>query len=99
MNYSGIVVICKPEQMSGVAGRLAALPGVEVHHQDVSQGKIIVVQEAESVDAEMAGVKRIKRVAGVILADMMYHYFEDDPGILEGLAARAGENTTAAVPD
>jgi nitrate reductase NapD len=99
MNYSGIVVICKPEQTSAVVCRLAELSGVEVHHQDASQGKIIVVQEAESVDAEMEGVKRIRRVAGVILAVMMYHYFEDDPRILDGLAARAAEHTAAAAAD
>ena len=88
MNLSGIVVICRPGQISDVARRLGELPGGEVHYRDESQGKIVVVQEAESVDAELEGIKRIKRVPGVILADMMYHYFEEDPGIRAGFGAR-----------
>jgi periplasmic nitrate reductase NapD len=88
MNYSGIVVICRPDEVPAVADRLGELPGVEVHYREQEQGKIVVVQEAETVAAEMDGIKRIKRLPGVILADMMYHYFEEDPGILDGLATR-----------
>lgn len=88
MNLSGIVVICKPLNLPAVSTALAELPGVEVHFEDPDQGKIVVVQEAETVHAELDGIKRIKRLPGVILADMMYHYFEEDPGILDGLAAR-----------
>ncbi len=97
MNYSGIVVICQPEDVPAVADRLSALPGVEVHYREQAQGKIVVVQEAENVNAEMDGIKRIKRVPGVILADMMYHYFEEDPGILDGISARPEADTGASV--
>ena len=97
MNYSGIVVICKPDDVPAVADRLSALPGVEVHYREQEQGKIVVVQEAENVNAEMDGIKRIKRVPGVILADMMYHYFEEDPGILDGISARREADTGASV--
>ena len=89
MNYSGIIVICKPEQTAALSEHLAELPGVEVHYQDSAQGKVILVQEAESVDAEVAGIKRIKQVPGVIVADMVYHYFAEDPAIASGIAARA----------
>jgi periplasmic nitrate reductase NapD len=88
MNLSGIVVICQPQNLTTVSGALAELPGVEVHFEDRDQGKIIVVQEALSIAAEMNGLLRIKAVPGVILADMLYHYFEEDPEILEGLQAR-----------
>lgn len=98
MNYSGIVVICQPEDVPAVADRLSALPGVEVHYREQAQGKIVVVQEAENVNAEMDGIKRIKRVPGVILADMMYHYFEEDPGILDGISARREAEAGAPVP-
>ncbi|AGA33001.2 periplasmic nitrate reductase component NapD [Thioalkalivibrio nitratireducens DSM 14787] len=85
MNLSGIVVICPPERLESVASALRELSGVEVHYQDRDQGKIVVVQEALSIEAEMNGLRRIKALPAVILADMLYHYFEEDPEILEGL--------------
>lgn len=85
MNLSGIVVICQPPKLSAVSQALSELPGVEVHFEDRDQGKIVVVQEALSIAAEMNGLRRIKALPGVVLADMLYHYFEDDPEILEGL--------------
>jgi periplasmic nitrate reductase NapD len=88
MNLSGIVVICQPQNLTAVSAALAELPGVEVHFEDRDQGKIIVVQEALSIAAEMNGLLRIKAVPGVILADMLYHYFEEDPEILDGLRNR-----------
>lgn len=93
MNLSGIVVICQPQNLATVSAALAALPGVEVHFEDRDQGKIIVVQEALSIAAEMNGLLRIKAVPGVILADMLYHYFEEDQEILDGLRNRLSRST------
>jgi periplasmic nitrate reductase NapD len=93
MNLSGIVVICKPLNLPTVAAALAELPGVEVHFENPDQGKIVVVQEALSIAAEMNGLVRIKAIPGVILADMLYHYFEEDQEILDGLKNRQGRST------
>jgi periplasmic nitrate reductase NapD len=93
MNLSGTVVICKPLNLPAVSTALAKLPGVEVHFEDPDQGKIVVVQEALSIAAEMNGLLRIKAVPGVILADMLYHYFEEDQEILDGLKNRQGRST------
>jgi nitrate reductase NapD len=57
---------------------LSELPGVSVHQRDPVTGRIIVTQEAESVGAELEGLDRIKAIPNVILAEMVYHYFEDD---------------------
>jgi periplasmic nitrate reductase NapD len=93
MNLSGIVVLCQPRNLTLVSTALRELPGVEVHFEDQDQGKIVVVQEALSIAAEMNGLLRIKAVPGVILADMLYHYFEEDPEILDGLKHRQGRST------
>jgi periplasmic nitrate reductase NapD len=93
MNLSGIVVICRPQNLTAVSAALAELPGVEVHFEDQDQGKIIVVQEAMSIAAEMNGLLRIKAVPGVILADMLYHYFEEDQEILDGLRNHRSRST------
>ena len=74
MNISGILVVAHPGRLSHCIDSLHALPGVELHHQDAATGKLIVTLEAESVDAEVEGLKRIKALPDVILAEMVYHY-------------------------
>jgi nitrate reductase NapD len=41
----------------------------------------------------MNGLLRIKAVPGVVLADMLYHYFEEDQEILDGLKSGQGRAT------
>ena len=77
MNLSGILVMAKPENLPGVVADLAALPGVEVHQQDPA-GRVVVVLEADSVRAETDGLRRIQKLPGVLMAEMVVHYFEDD---------------------
>ncbi len=77
MNLSGILVLARPENLPAVVAALDALPGVEVHQQD-AQGRLVVVLEADGVRAEVDGLRRIKTVPGVLMAEMVFHYFEDD---------------------
>lgn len=79
MNLSGILVVVSPSQLDEVQARLKELPGVEVHHVEPETGRIVVVQEAESVDAEVAALSRIKSLKGVLLAEMVYHVFDEPP--------------------
>lgn len=97
MNLSGILVVATPQNLGAVVADLTALPGVEVHHTDPPSGRIIVVQEAESIDEEVAGLKRIKQLSRVVMAEMAYHYFAEDPQNYppERVAALDGPN----VPD
>jgi nitrate reductase NapD len=75
LNLSGILVVVPPERLPECAADLETLPGVEVHHADPATGRLIVVQEADDVAAEMAGLTRIKARPHVHLAEMVYHYF------------------------
>jgi nitrate reductase NapD len=52
---------------------------VEVHHVEPESGRIVVVQEAASVDEEVAALSRIKTMNGVMLAEMVYHVFDETP--------------------
>ena len=79
MNLSGILVIVRPEQLETATARLTQLPGVEVHQVEAQTGRIIVVQQAESVEEEIAGLGRIKALPGVMLAEMVYHVFDESP--------------------
>ena len=83
MNVSGILVVVPAAETDRSIEKLAALPGVDVHHVDPATGRIIVTQEAESIDDEVGGLKRIKALSGVILAEMVHHHFKDDPAIRE----------------
>ncbi len=78
MNLSGIFVAARPDRLSSVVADLNALPGVEVHQVEEATGRIVVVQEADDVDAEIEGLKRIQALPHVILAEMVYHYFADE---------------------
>ena len=79
MNVSGILVVVPPSQVDEATERLEELPGVEVHHVERASGRIVVVQEAESVDEEVAALSRIKALKGVMLAEMVYHFFDETP--------------------
>ena len=77
MNYSGILVVTTSDNLTSVRDALNALEGVEVHHTDESTARIIAVQEAENVKQEVAGLRTIKQLPGVVMAEMVNHYFGD----------------------
>lgn len=85
MNLSGIFVAAKPEWLGGVVADLEALPGVEVHQVDEATGRIVVVQEAVDIHAEIEGLKRIKALPHVVMAEMVYHYLADDQQVYADL--------------
>lgn len=97
MNLSGIYVVAKPEWLAGVVAELEALPGVEVHQVDEATGRIVVVQEAADVQAEADGFERIQKLPHVLLAQMVYHYFADDPNI-DAFMADHTDGVSATVP-
>ncbi|MEA3411256.1 MAG: chaperone NapD [Pseudomonadota bacterium] len=79
MNYSGLLVVFPPERTEAGIAALNALDGVEVHHSDPATGRIVAVQECERIQDEVDGLKRIKKLPGIILAELVYHHFEEDP--------------------
>ena len=81
MNLSGILVVTTPSEIDALIDALNALPNVEVHNIDRETSRLIAVQEAESVHDEVAGLKKIKALPGIVLADMVYHYFGEDDNL------------------
>ena len=102
MNLSGILVMAKPEWQAQVVEALNALEGVEVHQVDAATGRIVAVQEASDIHAEIEGVKRIKAVPHVIMAEMVYYYLAEDERIYEAMPPELIEQQdgfeTCAVP-
>ena len=87
MNLSGIAITVQSHVFDETVEQLGQLPGVDVYHRDAASARVVVVQEAADVDAEVAGLKRIKAVPGVLVAELVYHYFADDPSIGRHAAA------------
>lgn len=91
MNISGILVVVPPGQIEDVTLKLNGLPGVEVHHTEPATGRIVVVQEAETVDEEVAALCQIKALSGVMLAEMVYHVFDETPPEWDAIPAEMAE--------
>lgn len=78
MNLSGILVTTRPEHLAPVATALAGLPGVEVRQTDARTGRIVVVQEAAEIGAEMDGFMHMRALPHVLNVDLVCHYFGDE---------------------
>jgi len=79
MNLSGILVVADTDHVDTVIEQLAALEGIEVDQIDRASGRIVLVQEAADVSAEVAGFCRIRSLPHVLAADLVCHYFGDEP--------------------
>ena len=78
MNLSSILVVTLSEKIEQTINSLKSLPGIDVHHCDRATGRIVITQEADNITAEVDGLKHIKTMPYIILAEMVNHYFEND---------------------
>ena len=76
MPVSGIVVTCAAGSADGIAGRLAAMDGVEVHGL-LPDGQIVAVVESDTVSGEVDIVSGMHGIEGVLTVRLAYHHFED----------------------
>jgi nitrate reductase NapD len=83
MNLSGVLVVTRTEAFATVSAALSRLPGVEVHQCDQNGGKLVIVLEAENVQAEIDLLKKVKALPGVVMAEMVTHYFEEDEEFIQ----------------
>jgi periplasmic nitrate reductase NapD len=96
MNISGILVVVPPEYIDSMIDRLDQLDGIDVHHRDDSTGRIVITQEAEHIRDEVDGLKRIKALPHVILAEMVYHCFEEDGELFQAVPPELNEEERSA---
>jgi nitrate reductase NapD len=92
MNISGILVVVPTDRTEESLLALGALPGVEVHHTDPATGRIVVTQEAETVGEEVEALRRIKALPHVVLAEMVYHHFEESTEVFSALPEELAES-------
>ena len=96
MNVSGILVITAPQHNADVIEQLQSLTGIDVHYHDAATGRIIITQEAESISAEVDGLKRIRALPHIVLAEMSCHYFEEDQELLDAIPAELDDEKLAS---
>ena len=87
MNISGILVISSLEHIAEVCEQLRNLPGIEIHYVDEDSGRIVITQEADTIGAEVDGLKRIRSLPHIVLAEMSSHYFEEDRELIDAIPA------------
>jgi nitrate reductase NapAB chaperone NapD len=78
MHYSGILIITKPNETADCIADLKSLPGVEVHFCYPDSGRIIAVQETETVDAQEEGFRRIQALPRVHMVALVEHRIDPD---------------------
>jgi nitrate reductase NapD len=101
LNLSGILVVAKSGHLDEVIAGLNGLSGVEVHQVDEPTGRVVVVQEAEAIRDETAGLREIKSLPGVMMAEMVYHYIGEDEEVFNEIPPELVEETSGdacAVP-
>ena len=76
MPISGVVIRCRPEQALTVSETVALDGSLEVHGV-LTDGQIVAVIEADSVDDEVRIVSDLMKVEGVIDVRLAYHDFSD----------------------
>lgn len=101
MNISGILVVTSPEHTGNVSEQLKTLAGIDVHYVDAATGRIVITQEAESIRAEIDGLKRIRALPHITLAEMSYHNFEEDRELIDAIPDDLDDEDpdTVKVPD
>jgi len=76
MPISGIIIKCKPGKCKELELLLSVPGSVEINHV-LDDGSLVAVVETETVDAEVAIVKNLMSLEGVLDVLVAYHNFED----------------------
>lgn len=95
MNISGILVVAGRDHLTEVVAALNGLPGVEVHQVEAETGRLIVTHEAADIHAEIEGIRRIKALPHVVMAEMVYHYIAEDERVYEAIPPELNDQACA----
>lgn len=77
MTVSGVLVICRRDDLPGVGAEVGAMGGVEIHHADPT-GRLVLTIEAPTTDACADRLRVIQELPDVLSAEMALHVFEDE---------------------
>jgi len=73
-SVSGLCITARPERLAAVEKMLNERPGLEVHARDPKSGRLIAVQECDTVDEHQQRLRELQALPGVLTADLVLHY-------------------------
>lgn len=76
MNISSIVIHARPQDSPGLLGRLAELPGVDVHAA-LDDGRIVITVEDTPEKAPAETLMNVQNLRGVLNAALIYNYCDE----------------------
>lgn len=71
---AGILVRTHSADLVALTKGLSALPGVEVHHREPESGRLVITLETVGVDDQQRRLDEVRRQAGVVSAELVFHY-------------------------
>ena len=80
MHYSGILVITDPGRLNDCASQVDDLAGVDVRHRYPDEDRMILVQESETAEEQEQGLRAIRAIPGIQLANPVYVMGRVDEG-------------------
>jgi len=85
-SVSGLCLMVRPEHLDAVEAELRELPWLEIHARDDETGKLIVVQEHETVKEHQDGLRTMQTIPNVLTADLVVHHrLTDEDGVTRGV--------------
>jgi nitrate reductase NapD len=79
MHYSAILVLTTPNDLTPCTKALAGLSGVEVHYTYPESGRLIAIQESNSLEEQKETLQHIQSLPSVLMAELVYHYLDEEP--------------------
>lgn len=76
MNISSIVIHTRPQDSPGLLGKLAELPGVDVHAA-LDDGRIVITVEDTPEKAPAETLMNVQNLRGVLNAALIYNYCDE----------------------
>ena len=75
MHIAGIWIQARPEELRKVAESVSEMPGAKVHAVH-AEGKVVVTLEAPDMHDIRASIERMRSLAGVLTASLVYQHSE-----------------------
>ena len=77
-SVSGLCVTTRPGDLASVRALLNDRPGLEVQASDRANGRLVVTQEYATIKEHQDGLRKIQALPGVLAAELVIHYQEDE---------------------